>query len=170
VATDWVRVRSELQRVIAEASGSGLTTEAISAVSKRAGVAYTTLARFLHTYPHAEQRTHRLQGATLRKVALALKLDVGNLVLQDSAEQFSLWPSWVNPEESETMDPIREARNALNQVQRFSRSTQFHICRAAVSAMLETAAANSIVLPVEVYRVLVRLDISRGVVTRAEAA
>jgi hypothetical protein len=161
MAQQWDIIRSDVRAAI-QARAGALNTTTVAGVAIEAGVAYTTLARFLHLYPDAAQKTKRLHQRTLLRVAAALQIDPETLGAGRVAEQLGLWPHIFRGDDIDQLDPYTEARRALAHVQRYSRDLQLQICRTVVAALLDAGAAAGVILPPDVYEALIKLDLGRG--------
>lgn len=161
MTTDWLSVRERLQDVIVERYGE-VSTRTVRVLAHAAGAEYSTVARFLHFYE--THRTERLQGRTLESLARELRVHPGWLRHGVGARQLGFWPHVVQrADELEALDPVDELQRSIKWLANFPRDARLQICRAAIAAMLEASAQSGTILPLGVYRSLMRLDACREV-------
>jgi hypothetical protein len=137
-----------------------LSPSSVRAVSKKARVHYTSLARFL-LYP-VDKRTSSLRASTLAAVAVALDANPQWVRDGQGQKQLALWPILLpTAAEAVVSDPAEHVKLVLEQVTTLPRMVQVRACRAAVSAMLDVVAQEGQTLDDQAYRCLMRLDAIR---------
>lgn len=150
-------MRARLRELITEQYGDW-NPPSLRRLAAASRVTYTTLARFV-AYEEPARRTRSLRPSVYRAIALALDVRAEWLVDGQGDQQLGLWPILVSEDpEGEIKSPSEQVLTALEALEKLTPSTAMRGCRAAVAAMLESAALSGEMMPPEAYRCLMRLD------------
>jgi len=160
-------LRRRLAELIKKQYGD-LNSASVNAVSKKAHVHYTSLARFL-LYPE-KKRTLSLRERTLDAAAVALDANPQWVRDGQGQKQLAFWPILL-PSSAETVvgDPAEHVRLVLDQVATLPRTVQIRAFRAAVAAVLDVVVEEGQTLDDQAYRCLMRLDALRRSAARRVA-
>jgi hypothetical protein len=152
-------VRRRLGDLIRQRFGD-LNPAALSLLSAKARVHYTSLARYL-LYPQ-QRRTRALRRHTLDAVSIALDANPTWVRDGQGQKQLSLWPILLpTSAEGAVTNPDDQVSMVLELVRTLPQSIRFRAYRAAVAAVIEVVTSEGGSPGDEAYRCLMRLDALR---------
>lgn len=148
-------LRQRLSELVQQRWGR-IESGSIRELAADAGVAYTTLARFL--LYDGERATHSLRRDTIVSVALALDVNPNWLAEGRGSRQLGLWPVLVDGQDVEARDPVDELVSALQEVRDLPEELKLRACRAALASMLDVVVSRGGRVTGPLYNHLIRLD------------
>jgi hypothetical protein len=149
-------IRTRLHTVIRKKFGT-VDQATVRQVAMRAGVSYSTLARFL--IYEGDGRTRLLRRRTLHDLAVGLDVNTAWLLDGQGTQQLGIWPILSSTSaETTTQRPLDQVQIVVDLLGQLPDRVLTRVCRAIVSTILATVVSNDAIMPAEAYRCLMRLD------------